>query len=262
MHLFLDLREKLLNIQVFSPDCLRKVLADVIALKLVSLSGLVQLLFGGLVEFEYLHLQLVLFLIQDYQIVSDFFGRASVYLFNAIGMLRVGCLFILNDVIVQLLVEGFLGLVFGLGLRWFLVGLGLRCWRFFGVCGVLLSVFLGKWFGLAVFFLFGLDDLPQRGRQIDLSFYSLLLRQQASIIQLVPLDALPHTRQQWLVFFFTSPMLGLRLPITTLIILLIPQHIPRPILILLPLITVLCSQATHLLLPSIIVNKYNALSLQ
>lgn len=77
-------------------------------------------------------------------------------------MLRAGCFFILDDVVVQLLVEGFLGLVFGLGLRWLLIGFGLRGWRFFGVCGVLLSVFLGEWFGLAVFFLFGLDDLPQR----------------------------------------------------------------------------------------------------
>lgn len=99
------MREKLLNIQVLHSNCLWKVLADIIALKLVGLLGLIQLLPRGLVELQYLHLQLELLLVQDYEIVSDFFGRTGIYFLDAVGVLRAGCLFILDDVIVQFLVE-------------------------------------------------------------------------------------------------------------------------------------------------------------
>lgn len=142
---FPDLREEVLDVQVLRRDCLGKVLGEMVGLELVGVPGRVQLLPGGLVQLEDLRLQLVLLLVQDDQVVSDLLGRAGVYFLDAVGVLRAGRLLVLDDVVVQLLVEGFLCLILVLRLSRLLVRLGLRSWRFLGVRDVLLAVFLGKW---------------------------------------------------------------------------------------------------------------------
>jgi hypothetical protein len=147
--------------------CLLRVLVvgevafDVVEVELVG--GLILLKFplGGLVEFEYLHLQFVFLLVEGDEVVPDLLGRAVVHLLDTVALLRRWDFLVLYYVAVQLLVKRLLRLVPPLSPhRTFRLLLpACRGREVLGLRGVLRAVLFVEGFRLPVFLLVRLDDV-------------------------------------------------------------------------------------------------------